>query len=193
LPLYYKNSTYQDLSINNPLTNILTKRIKATYHVVVNCTNDHVSTLQTHNILKLPSDYSIGFTDSELISLFMKKLKKSWNTDNRGKFHYAWCKEVEKGKGAHWHFMSLVDSNKSQNYYINNLVADCWERTLQPQNYKKGLVHRAGHRTFRNNDIQQIDDALYWASYLCKLRKGSSNGKGFFNTSQTNRELKLVA
>ena len=191
--MYYKKSTYQDLSINNEQANILTKRIKATFHVLVDCTSSHSTTLQTHNVLKLPSDYTIDFTDSELINRFMKKLKKAWNTEKRGKFHYTWCKEVEKNKGAHWHLMTFVDYNKSQNIYINNLVADCWERALQPQNYKKGLVHRSGHRTFKNNDMQQIEEAFHWSSYLCKLRKGSGNGKGYFATSKTDKSLKLVA
>lgn len=191
--MYSKELTYEDLAINNSKQNLLTKRIKATHHVIVNCTNDHSRTLQNHSVLKLPIGYSVGFNDSEIINRFMKKLKKTWDADKRGKLHYTWCKEVEKEKGAHWHLMTFVDYNKSQNLYINNLISKCWEYALQPQNYKVGLVHRAGYATFRNNITQEIEDAMYWSSYLCKLRKGSSNAKGFFRTSQTNKELKLVA
>jgi len=108
------------------------------------------------------SDNSIMSQLRNTLSYF---LKVEYNISTIG---YTWCRELEKGKGPHYHFMIWVDGNKVRTpNKINRKVCEIWEA--------KGGFFWSLRKYFIYVDSDEArKDALYWLSYLCKGR-----GKGY--------------
>lgn len=192
---YYKSNTdtYKNLSINNH-NNLITARLESCYWIIQNCIHNQTRTAQQHFTLKLPSTYlSNEDNDAQLFKAFIKALKKRWNNAKRGKLHYAWCKEVERCKGAHWHLHLFSDQNKNNPLSIPSLVEKAWEKALTAPIYYKGLVNYTHFRTLYRDKTESIHHAMKWVSYICKVREGTYNHGFAASHTDKNIDLECIA
>lgn len=187
---YYTKPTYKNLPILNTQQNLIESRLKPAYFTLATALQQHGKLLQQHHVLKLPSDYQNELSDSELIAKFFKKLNKTWNTAKRGKLFYVWTKEVEKGKNAHIHIHTFTSDKLCKPRGNTTLINKAWEYALQPQNYRRGLVHCDSAQTVAANDPESIEASFKWLSYICKIRKGTANHG--FSTTRTDKSADYV-
>lgn len=86
---------------------------------------------------------------------------------------FTWCRELEKGKGPHYHLMIWVDGSKVRTAKkIKGKMREIWER-------KGGFFWSLRKYAVYVDSEQSRIDCLFWLSYLSKGR-----GKGY-KPSQT--------
>ncbi len=91
---------------------------------------------------------------------------------------YCWCREQEKAKGQHYHWLLIVDGKK-----IRSMRPDIGIGELIIDVYKKldGSAHLAGCHYLKRGDFNKQKIALNRLSYLAKTR-----GKGYAGTKVKN-------
>ena len=93
-----ESGSHRDLYVNND-SNLLLRRLDALYGVVATAMRDHNNLLCYRFDLRLNKSIQCPYDDADVISRFMRKLGKLWDSSKRGKLHYIWCKETEEKKG----------------------------------------------------------------------------------------------
>lgn len=200
----YNRTEYKGLTVNNHIVNdkgnLIENRLSKTYSVLCSAIEHAYSkVIQQHFTLTLPTDYSNSYTIEQLYKRFKDQLDRDWRRDNkkRRKLHYIATIEIEKSKNAHIHFMTFADSNRNQHGGVTMLVESAWKHALTSEividdnpvtvcEYKKGLIEhkrdtylgldRYQHLIDKNN-LESIEQAMFWASYLCKNRNGTKLDK----------------
>ena len=202
MPRYYKprcneaKKKFKGLDINNPDDNLITDRLTKTRLILLDAIkNSYDDVLQQHFTLRLPDDYSGAYTIEELYGRFSVQLDNLWRKKgNRRKLHYISCIEIEKAKNEHIHFMTFVDSHSNRASGVKLIIQQAWEYALTSQQviddvlvevneYNSGLAHysrgsmRSGLEkialSIPKDDDAALNEAMYWASYLCKHRAGT--------------------
>ena len=214
----YNYNAYKDLPVNNHIRdgkgNLIENRLSKTYLVLCSAIGHAYSkVIQQHFTLTLPTDYSNSYTIELLYKRFKDKLDRDWRKDNnkRRKLHYIATIEIESSKNAHIHFMTFTDSNRNQHRGVTMLVEAAWKHALTSEiddnpvavcEYKSGLIeHKRDtylgldryQHLIDKNDLESIEQAMYWASYLCKNRGKSKLDKfKASNASKTASNLDSV-
>ncbi len=184
---YLVGDDHRGLPVNNKDGNLLNKRLDALNSLIATAMEDHRRLLFARFDLRLPKGLEADTSDTT--SRFIKKLKKLWDTERRGKLHYIWCKEREGAKGDHWHFGFIIDDAENRYHHLAEQVDKAWRYAVSPESYKTGLVERVRHikKVSKHTDKQKIAEVIYWWSYLCKHREHTEVTRGNFRTSRVDK------
>ncbi|MGJ8486268.1 YagK/YfjJ domain-containing protein [Pseudoalteromonas sp. SYSU M81236] len=202
---FYHCETYNTLAVNNSLDkngtgNLIEKRLSKTYLTIASALEYcYSSVLQQHFTITLPDDFPAEIDIKDLYKRFKDKLDRDWrlNNNKRRKLFYIATIEKEKSKKCHIHFMTFTDSNVNTAIGVINLIEEAWKHAINHQFivnddlldlelYKKGLVHYKTNEEYgiekyqhliNKHNFESISQAMFWASYLCKNRKGTDLDK----------------
>ncbi len=98
--------------------------------------------------------------------------------------HYVWVREQHNSMHPHFHFLILLNGNKTQNtFYHMREVCRIWLKLLEPFGFGSidpcKLIHLCNNVTdnlmIKRKDILTINKAFYWASYLAKVSTKTIN------------------
>lgn len=105
---------------------------------------------------------------NKVMTLLLKRLRYCFAKElDINEFGYHWCRESERGKGAHYHLFLWLDGDKYRtSHAISPIIKEAWESL----GGSIGSTRRPYHFV---NDDQSRKGALYHLSYLSKGR-----GKG---------------
>ncbi len=100
----------------------------------------------------------------------LKRLKSKYGMKN-DKIAYCWCREHEKAKGQHYHWLLIIEGKKINNFRpetgIGELIIDIYKKL-------DGTATLAGFHNVKRGDFNKQKRALSHLSYLAKTR-----GKGY--------------
>ena len=104
---------------------------------------------------------------NEVMTRLLRRVKYQFQKLGLVEFGFHWCRELERGKGAHYHLAIWLDGDKYRTSHTPaHIVKDAWEQMGgQYDSLRKRYL-------FVDDDKSRLD-ALFWLSYLSKGR-----GKG---------------
>jgi len=118
-----------------------------------------------------PISYS---PNNEQMTTFRRRLFKQLKTKYNiavSDIAYCWCREQEKAKGQHYHWVLMVDGKKVRSAIpgggIGKLIVDIYDKL-------DGSVHLAGYHNVKRGDLVKQRSVMNHISYLAKTR-----GKGY--------------
>lgn len=147
--------SYQEIlqSMNNLLNTMITK---------------HNKVLFVRFDLTFPEN-GIYYYDNALLSRFIEALKVHFKRRSLDP-HYLWVREQASSDHHHYHFIFLLNGNKTQSPYgIFNKATDLWGKCLNTD--ASGLVHYGTYLMIRRNSLefnQTLQECIKHASYLAK-------------------------
>jgi hypothetical protein len=105
---------------------------------------------------------------NDVMTRLLKRLRHHFDCAlGIGEFGYHWCRELERGKGAHYHLALWLDGDKYRtSHSISPIVQEAWEAL-------GGFFYSVRTPYHYVDDEQSRLDTLYRLSYLSKSR-----GKG---------------
>lgn len=214
----YNLLEYKQLPVNNHIDkygkgNLIENRLRKAHSVIMDaldyCYDD---VIQQHFTITLPVDYSNTYTIEQLYKKFKDQLDRDWRKKDkrRRKLHYIATIEIEKAKHQHIHFMTFTDSNRNRHSGVRRLIIKAWRHALtsivikddapvelnefidgliEYKRDKKDNLEHYQHLIDKSNK-GSIEEAMFWASYLCKNRGGTALDK--FKASQLVNKQPLV-
>ena len=111
--------------------------------------------------------------NSTMVTQFRKNLSgRLQRAYEISKIGYAWCREQERAKQQHYHYVLFLDGDKINHpSLVSKMITDCWE-AVEVGNYAR--VPNSGYYNIHIDDDETIQEAVYRFSYLAKQR-----GKGY--------------
>lgn len=104
----------------------------------------------------------------------VRRLQRAYEVSEVG---YGWCREQERAKQQHYHFVMFLDGDKINHpSLVRKAICECWDK-LKVGNYAR--CADAGYYNIHIDDSEARQEAVYRFSYLAKQR-----GKGY-RPSQT--------
>lgn len=106
--------------------------------------------------------------NNELITKFNRILFR-WLKQVYGlkRIGFIWCREMEKSKVQHYHYVLMLDGHKVRNpYSILPKIKDVWENQIQGFQYTPKNCYYNLYR----NDYGSIQSAIWRISYLAKVK-----------------------
>jgi len=205
----YNENTYKGLKVNNNGSLIL-DYLESLHSTVQKSLAEYSKTFGLRFDLRYPDhlqDKKID--DGQIIKTFIDSLKSQIKSDinkvaKQGRAHgtrlrYVWCKEIDKSKKCHFHFLILLNGdayhNKgrllSKNMNTAKRIMEAWKRAINKNSFQhvdpKGLVHfcKNGSYIVKRDDNEKLNALFHHGSYLCKTRsKKYVNGKHAFGKSR---------
>jgi len=120
--------------------------------------------------LMVVAQLHLGFSrpTNKVMTLLLKRLRYCFAKElGINEFGYHWCRELERGKGAHYHLCLWLDGDKYRtSHSINPRIKEAWENLGGTFSTMRRSYH------FVDDDQSRVE-ALYRLSYLSKSR-----GKG---------------
>ena len=157
---------------------------------------------QTSQILLIRFDvrYSteVQYTDIVSNSLFQGFIENYKRYLSRQDFRplHLWCTEMGNEGRLHHHVFFILDANEIRRMPMLSKATELWNRALGMPLTSPGLIHRVlpfqntilGQRRsiIHRNDVEALQEAIYWCSYLAKIRGKTSlpSGSRSFGCSQ---------
>lgn len=113
----------------------------------------------------------LGYSQStnKVMTLLLKRLRYRFAKElGINEFGFHWCRELERGEGAHYHLYLWLDGDKYRtSHSITPRIREAWENL-------GGSIGSTGRPYHFVNDEQSRLDALYHLSYISK-GKGKGN------------------
>ncbi len=105
---------------------------------------------------------------NEIVTILLKRIKYHFSVElGIDEFGYHWCRELERGKGAHYHLVIWLDGDKYRaSNRITPIIETAWE------NLGGTVASLRKHYHYVDNETTRLE-TLYRLSYLSKGR-----GKG---------------
>jgi hypothetical protein len=112
----------------------------------------------------------LGYSRStnDIITKLLKRVRHHFSCELEiNEFGYHWCRELERGKGAHYHLAIWLDGDKYRtSHSISPIIQAAWEALGGQYDSLRRPYH------FVDDELSRLD-TLYRLSYLSKSR-----GKG---------------
>lgn len=112
--------------------------------------------------------------ENQIVSKFCRQMLHNYfkRSQKINHVHYAWCREVEKSKRAHYHFILWVSGHEKKSFglsSIENTMAFDINKLWFHLSDGGCLTHAEARKIHRGNQ-SEIKSAIYIASYVCKTR-----------------------
>ncbi|NTS75694.1 inovirus-type Gp2 protein [Catenovulum sp. SM1970] len=106
--------------------------------------------------------------DNRVITVFNRKLNKWLKAKYQVKrIGFIWCREMEKAKQQHYHYVLMIDGHKVRHpIEILPKVKDIWENNLQGSEY----TPKRCYYNLKRDERGSIQRAIWRISYLAKVR-----------------------
>ncbi|WP_432463856.1 YagK/YfjJ domain-containing protein [Agarivorans sp. QJM3NY_33] len=121
-------------------------------------------------VIRFDLHQPINTANSKRITQFNRRLKKRLATKyGVKKVGFAWCREQEKAKAQHYHFVLMLDGRLVREAWgVNMLVSEVW------QQMGGACWFPNRHYNLIRGELAELSKAVYHISYLTKAR-----GKGY--------------